>query len=155
MNAPLSFPVSVPDAATVARIAPELDDDHLYERSRGRRTPLRNFLLDGRVVAGVGNIYANEAAFRAGIRPDRAAGRISRVRYRELVRHLRDVLQSAIDLGGTTLRDFTRSDGQPGSYRMRLQVYDREGQACPRCGGTIRRRVRDGRSLFFCPGCQR
>lgn len=131
-----------------------MDGDYLYETSRGRRTPLRNFLLDSRVVVGVGNIYANEAAFRAGIRPARAAGRIARSRYVDLAGHIKDVLAEAIEQGGTTLRDFVREDGQPGYFRISLQVYGREGEPCRRCGATIVRAVVGARSTFYCPQCQ-
>ena len=116
---------------------------------------LRDFLLDGRVVAGIGNIYANEAAFLAGIHPARAAGRISRARYQRLVACLKDILRSAIEAGGTTLRDFVKTDGKPGYFSQHLRIYQRENEACRRCGGCVRRRVRGGRSLFFCAGCQR
>ncbi len=136
-------------------LAGELSGDHLFRRSRRRRAPLRNFLLDGRVVAGVGNIYANEAAFLAGIDPRRPAGRISLDRYRRLVASLERVLTSALAAGGTTLRDFRRVDGEPGYFSLRLWVYGREGKQCRRCRTTIRRAVLGARSIFYCRRCQR
>lgn len=133
----------------------ELTAAHLYRLSRGRRAPLRNFLLDSRVVVGVGNIYANEAAFRAGIHPARAAGRISEARYTQLVDSIRSVLRAAIDKGGTTLRDFASAEGSPGYFQIELAVYGREGAECHRCGTAITRRAVSNRSMFFCANCQR
>ncbi|MEM7504727.1 MAG: bifunctional DNA-formamidopyrimidine glycosylase/DNA-(apurinic or apyrimidinic site) lyase [Pseudomonadota bacterium] len=133
----------------------ELTPEHLYRKSRGRRAPLRNFLLDGRVVVGVGNIYANEAAHRAGIHPARAAGRVSEARYRKLVTEIRSVLQAAIAKGGTTLRDFASAEGSPGYFSIELEVYGREGDECRRCSDTIVRKAVGGRSMFYCPGCQK
>lgn len=128
--------------------------DYLYEKSRGRSAPVKHFIMDGRIVPGVGNIYANEALFKAGIHPVRAAGRISRRRYRALAAAIRDVLKRAIRRGGTTLRDFTRDDGRPGYFGQALAVYRRAGEACPACGGAIRTRVLGQRSTFYCPRCQ-
>ncbi|MFQ5654876.1 MAG: bifunctional DNA-formamidopyrimidine glycosylase/DNA-(apurinic or apyrimidinic site) lyase [Planctomycetota bacterium] len=129
--------------------------DHLHDRSRGRKRSLHAFLLDGRVLAGIGNIYASEAAFAAGIHPARAAGRISLARYRRLGEAIRSVLEGAIARGGTTLRDFRSAEGNPGFFQLSLRVYGREGETCRRCGGTIRRRTLSGRSIYFCPRCQR
>jgi len=123
--------------------------------ARGRRAPIKSFLLDGRIVVGVGNIYASEALHRAGIHPRRAAGRISASRWKALADSIRAVLGSAIEQGGTTLNDFTNGDGEPGYFQVALSVYDREGEACPRCGAAIRRIVQSNRSTFYCPGCQR
>jgi len=103
---------------------------------------------------GVGNIYASESLFRAGIHPARAAGRISRARLAALVAAIRDVLEAAIRQGGTTLRDFAWGEGQPGYFRMELAAYDRAGQPCRRCGGLIRAVVQGQRSTYYCPGCQ-
>ena len=127
---------------------------HLWREARGRKIPLRDFLLDGRVIAGVGNIYASEAAFRAGIRPMIAAGRISRPRFQKLAAAIRGVLEESIERGGTTLRDFAAPDGAEGRYGERCAVYGRAGEACDRCGGEIRRRVRQARSLYYCASCQ-
>ena len=131
------------------------DADYLFRLSRGRTAPVKNFLMDGRVVVGVGNIYAVEALFRAGIRPSRAAGRLGRAQYASLVDAVRAVLQDAIEAGGTTFRDFRGSDGMPGYFVQKLFVYDRAGEPCRRCGRPIRRVVTGQRSTFYCPACQR
>ncbi len=133
----------------------DFDGDYLYERARGRRLAVKNFIMDGRIVVGVGNIYASEALHGAGIRPSRPAGRISLARMERLAGQIRDVLQAAIAEGGTTLRDFAHSDGSPGYFRQQLAVYDREGHDCLRCATPIRRVVLGQRSTYFCPACQR
>ncbi len=127
---------------------------YLYQNSRGRRGAVKNFIMDGKVVVGVGNIYASESLFMAGIHPARAAGRISAVRYGALVAAIRDVLKRAIAQGGTTLRDFTGSDGNPGYFAQELLVYDREGLPCFQCGTAIRKKVIGQRSSYYCPRCQ-
>jgi formamidopyrimidine-DNA glycosylase len=131
------------------------DGDYLWRLSRGRRAPAKSFVMDGRVVVGVGNIYASEALFMAGIHPARAAGRVSRLRYQGLAGAIRDVLARAIREGGTTLRDFVEPGGAPGYFAQNLLVYGRAGQACFQCGGLIRQRVIGQRSSFYCVGCQR
>lgn len=128
---------------------------HLHARSRGRKGAVKNFIMDGKIVVGVGNIYASEALFMAGIHPSRAAGRISATRYDALSSAIRDVLDRAIRRGGTTLRDFLNSDGNPGYFAQELLVYDREGRPCFRCETPIRRKVIGQRSSFYCPSCQR
>ncbi len=133
----------------------EFDGDHLWRLSRGRRAAVKTFIMDGRVVVGVGNIYASEALFRSGIDPRRAAGRVSRRRYGVLADSIREVLAAAIKRGGTTLQDFTGGDGQPGYFAQELNVYGREGDACRSCGGPIRQTVLGQRSTFFCQRCQR
>ncbi len=126
----------------------------LFERAAGRRQAVKTFIMDSRIVVGVGNIYASEALYRARIDPRRAAGRISRARYDALARAIRAVLRAAISKGGTTLRDFVNGAGEPGYFRMRLAVYDRAGAPCRRCGTAIRV-IRSGqRSTYFCPRCQ-
>ena len=127
---------------------------HLYQKSRGRRGAVKNFIMDGKVVVGVGNIYASESLFMAGVHPARAAGRISAVRYDALVAAIRDVLERAIAQGGTTLRDFSGSDGQPGYFAQELLVYDRNAKPCFQCGTPIRKKVIGQRSSFYCPRCQ-
>lgn len=127
---------------------------HLFLSSRGRRRAIRDLLLDSEVIAGIGNIYANEALFLAGIDPRRAAGRISAARYERLGQAIRTTLERAIAAGGTTLRDFLGSDGRPGYFQQTLQVYGRQGQACRICGTAIRTARLGARSLFFCPHCQ-
>ncbi len=127
----------------------------LHRRTRGRSAPVKNVLMDSHVVCGVGNIYANESLFRAGIRPTRAAGRISQDRYAHLVDEVRATLNEAIAAGGSTLRDFVRADGSPGYFQLNYFVYGREGEPCRRCGAKIKV-VRVGqRSTFYCPRCQR
>ncbi len=127
------------------------------ERLRGRRAPVKSLLLDQRIIAGIGNIYASEALHRAGIAPRRAAGRISAVRLHRLHAVIREVLRDAIQAGGSSLRDFQHADGELGYFQHRFAVYDRSGEACPRpgCDGVIRSAQQSGRSSFWCPKCQR
>lgn len=127
----------------------------LWLCSRGRRTAIKPFIMNASIVVGVGNIYANEALFAAGIHPARAAGRISRKRMDALVAGIRAVLEAALEQGGTTLRDFVGSDGRPGYFRQSLAVYERAGEPCRRCGSEIRRRVLGQRASYYCPRCQR
>ena len=133
----------------------DFSGDYLFRRSRGRRQAVKNFIMDGRVVVGVGNIYASEALFMAGIHPSRAAGRISNQRYAGLAEAICDVLKAAIRQGGTTLRDFVASDGTPGYFARELLTYGRAGKPCFQCGGEIRQKVIGQRSSFYCAGCQR
>lgn len=136
-------------------LSPAFSGEHLYHLSRGRRTAIKPFIMDNSVVVGVGNIYASEALFQAGIRPDRAAGRVSLARYDNLAAKIREVLAAAIQQGGTTLRDFVGSDGNPGYFAQQLYVYGRAGQACKRCGGVLRECRLGQRSSVFCVTCQR
>lgn len=129
--------------------------EHLYRITRNRRLPVKSLLMDSGVVAGIGNIYANEALFRAGIHPQRASNRISLARYCKLVAAARAVLQESIRQGGTTLRDFRDQDGRPGYFALRLNVYGRAGEACPECQRPIRQRAIGQRSSFYCVHCQR
>ena len=129
--------------------------DWLYERSRKRRVPVKNFLMNQEIVVGVGNIYAQESLFRAGIHPTRAAGRIGHGRYQVLAASLREVLEEAIDAGGTTLRDFISGDGRPGYFRQSLRVYGRAGAPCPTCASPLRLLRQGQRSTVYCPACQR
>jgi formamidopyrimidine-DNA glycosylase len=133
----------------------EFTADYLFGNCRGRRVAIKQHLMNGRVVVGVGNIYASEALFRAGINPVRFAGRIARERFDSLVRSIRAVLQEAVEEGGTTLRDFVGGDGRPGYFRSELKVYGREGEPCERCGSAIRRRVIGQRATYYCARCQR
>jgi formamidopyrimidine-DNA glycosylase len=127
----------------------------LFDRTRGRKAPIKSLLMDNHLVCGVGNIYANESLFRAGIHPARAAGRISQPRYAKLVDEIRSTLRAAIQAGGSSLRDFVHADGSPGYFQQHYLVYGRQGERCERCGHTIRT-VRIGqRSAFYCPRCQR
>lgn len=129
---------------------------HLATRFAGRRAPVKALLLDQTIVAGLGNIYACEALFRAGIHPVRAAGRIGATRLEGLVTIIRTVLSEAIEAGGSSLRDYRQADGELGYFQHTFRVYDRAGQPCvtPACSGTIRRIVQSGRSTWFCPRCQ-
>jgi formamidopyrimidine-DNA glycosylase len=127
---------------------------YLYAKSRGRKGAIRDFLMNTQIVAGIGNIYANEALFQAGIRPQRAAGSISQPRYRRLVAAIRATLKKAIRAGGTTLRDFRNSQDQPGYFQQTLHVYGRAGEPCTACGSPLRGLRLGQRSAFFCPQCQ-
>jgi len=136
-------------------LSAEFDGDYLHERSRGRHAAVKNFIMDADIVVGVGNIYANESLFMAGIHPGRPCNRVGRMRYRRLASAVRQVLANAIEQGGTTLRDFVREDGNPGYFALSLKVYGRTGEPCPSCGEPIRQRRIGQRSSFFCPRCQR
>jgi formamidopyrimidine-DNA glycosylase len=136
-------------------LSPSLSGDYLYHHSRGRRIPVKQFIMDGKVVVGVGNIYANEALFMSGIHPKRAAGRVAVVRYEGLAGAIKEVLAKAIEQGGTTLRDFVGGDGQPGYFAQKLRVYGRQGKPCRVCDTTLREVRQGGRSTVFCSVCQR
>ncbi|CAM3384771.1 bifunctional DNA-formamidopyrimidine glycosylase/DNA-(apurinic or apyrimidinic site) lyase [Halomonas lysinitropha] len=143
----------------LARLGPEplseaFDGERLFTRSRGRRLAVKPFLMDNAVVVGVGNIYAAEALFLAGIDPRRSAGRISRERYERLAAAVREVLAAAITQGGTTLRDFVGGTGEPGYFKQRLNVYGRDGQPCRRCGAELRLVTLGQRASVFCGHCQ-
>lgn len=127
----------------------------LYGLSRKRKVAVKNFIMNGAVVVGVGNIYASEALFRAGILPHRPAGRISLDKYAALHGHIKDVLREAIKAGGTTLRDYTNADGFAGYFLQQLDAYGRKGEPCHRCDGVIKMKVIGQRSSFYCTGCQR
>ena len=131
------------------------DAAHLRARCRGRKAPIKALLMDSRVVAGLGNIYACEALFAAGIRPDRAAGKVSAARLAALVLAVREVLQRALRAGGTSIRDFRNADGAPGYFALQLSVYGRKGEPCRTCSRPIKSIVMSGRSTFFCAHCQR
>lgn len=131
------------------------DGAYLFSRSRGRSAPVKHFLMDQRIVVGVGNIYAAEALFRAGIHPARAAGRISDIRYAALSDAVKAILAHAIERGGTTLRDFLNPDGAPGYFEQELFVYGRDGQNCRVCGQVLRAAAWGQRATVYCPRCQR
>ena len=132
----------------------ELEVDELQRRLRGRTAGIKLLLLDQRIVAGLGNIYVCEALYRAGIHPRRAGGSVSLPRLERLIPAIKEVLEEAIEAGGSSLRDFSSPDGQLGYFSKSFAVYDREGKACA-CGGTVRRIAQGGRSTFYCPRCQR
>ncbi len=127
----------------------------LARAAHGRRAPVKSFLLDGRIVVGVGNIYASEALHLAGVHPKRSVARISAERWGQLAGAVRTILASAIEQGGTTLNDFADGSGAPGYFQVALAVYDREGEPCTRCGAAVKRIVQGNRSTFYCPRCQR
>lgn len=146
--------------ALLAALGPEpltdaFDGDLLWRLSRGRSAAVKLLLMDNAVVVGVGNIYASEALFAAGIDPRRAAGRVSRERYARLAIEVKRILARAIERGGTTLRDFINPDGMPGYFFRELNVYGHAGDACKACGTPIRQAVLGQRSTFWCPHCQR
>ncbi|GAA0712604.1 bifunctional DNA-formamidopyrimidine glycosylase/DNA-(apurinic or apyrimidinic site) lyase [Dokdonella soli] len=136
-------------------LSDDFDGDLLWTRSRGRAAAVKVFLMDQAIVVGVGNIYASEALFAAGIHPKRAAGSISRTRYARLANEVKRILAYAITRGGTTLRDFISPDGLPGYFEQELFVYGREGEPCKVCGTLIRAIVLGQRSTYYCPRCQR
>ncbi|MFN3526068.1 MAG: bifunctional DNA-formamidopyrimidine glycosylase/DNA-(apurinic or apyrimidinic site) lyase, partial [Paracoccus sp. (in: a-proteobacteria)] len=136
---------------------PVFDAAYLSAAFDGRRAPVKQALLDQRIVAGLGNIYVSESLHRAGIDPRRAAGRIGPARIAALVGHIRDVLAEAIEAGGSSLRDHRQASGELGYFQHSFRVYDRAGQPCPRegCDGHVLRIVQSARSSFYCPACQR
>jgi formamidopyrimidine-DNA glycosylase len=145
--------------ALLARLGPEPFDaafsaDYLYTKTRGRRASIKVTLMDSHVVVGVGNIYANESLFRAGIRPAGAAGRVSRPRLQRLVEAVQEVLAEAIAKGGSTLRNFVDSNGEPGAFQLGYRVYGREGLPCRVCRTPIRATRLGQRASFHCPRCQ-
>ncbi len=128
---------------------------YLFDKSRNRKVTVKQFIMDGKTVVGVGNIYANEALYQAGILPTRPCGGISAARYERLARAVKAILARAIESGGTTLQDFTQADGKPGYFAQELKVYGRQGEACPACGAAIRHIVIGQRSSYYCGRCQR
>lgn len=133
----------------------DFDDERLFEKSRNKTGPVKNFIMDNHVVVGVGNIYANESLFKAGIDPRRPAGKISKKRYQLLTIKIKETLALAIEQGGTTLKDFTQSDGNPGYFAQELMVYGRGGKACINCEATLLEVKIGQRATVFCKGCQR
>jgi len=136
-------------------LSDDFNADWLARAAAGRSAPVKHFLMDQRIVVGVGNIYAAEALFRAGIHPGRAAGRIAPARWERLALAVKDILARAIARGGTTLRDFLAPDGAPGYFEQELSVYGRAGQPCKACGGTLRAADWGQRATVYCPRCQR
>lgn len=136
-------------------LSPEFDADWLHAHTRGRSAAIKTVLMDSHTVVGVGNIYASESLFRAGIHPKTAAGKISRERCDRLVQAIRDTLIAAIAAGGSTLRDFVGSDGDPGYFQQHYYAYGRGGEPCRVCNRTIRLLRQGQRATFFCPQCQR
>lgn len=144
----------------LAQLGPEplaaaFDAHYLWRITRGRRVAIKQLLVNSRLIAGVGNIYASEALFRARIRPQRQARTLSRAQAARLVRGVRAVLRQAIRSGGTTLRDYRGADGAPGYFRQRLYVYERRGKPCRRCRTPVRALTQGQRSSYYCPSCQK
>ena len=132
----------------------EFQADYLYALSRKRTKPIKNFIMDSRIVVGIGNIYANEALYHAGIRPTQKAGKISKIRYKRLIVEIKNVLSHAIKKGGTTIRDFINGEGKPGYFKNELQVYNKAGHPCNSCKTPITIIRLGQRSTFYCVNCQ-
>jgi len=135
-------------------LSAKFDGDYLAGAAARRSVAIKQLIMNSQVVVGVGNIYASEALFRAGIRPRRAAGRLRRAEFDALVQAIRAVLRDAIRAGGTTLRDYVNPQGMPGYFRQKLFVYERSGEPCRKCTTPIRHFVQGHRSTYFCPKCQ-
>ncbi len=133
----------------------QFSGDHLYKRSKNRKAAVKSFIMDGHNVVGVGNIYASEALFRAGILPSRQAGRISLERYQKLSECIKIILQQAINQGGTTLRDFVNEQGKPGYFQQSLAVYGRANEECIQCTAPIKQLKIAQRTSYFCVACQK
>lgn len=131
------------------------DGLYMFQRSRKRSKDIKNFIMDSHIVVGVGNIYANEALFHAGIRPTKAAGKISAKQYDGLAKEIKRVLQNSIKQGGTTLRDFVGGDGKPGYFAQTLFVYGRQGEDCKHCGHSLKEIRQAQRTTVYCTRCQR
>ncbi len=131
------------------------DGDYLFKKSRKRTVSIKSFIMDQKVVVGVGNIYASECLFLSGINPKKAAGKISKAKYAVLVGAIKQVLKKAISEGGTTLKDFVGSDGKPGYFAQQLNVYGRTGLECPNCQQLIKQITQGQRSTFYCSACQK
>ncbi|MFC1588759.1 bifunctional DNA-formamidopyrimidine glycosylase/DNA-(apurinic or apyrimidinic site) lyase [Pseudomonadota bacterium] len=144
----------------ISKLGPEplsdqFDTDYLYAQSRKRNCSIKTFIMNSHIVVGVGNIYASESLFMAGINPRRKAGSLSKPRCEKLLTSIRTILEAAIEQGGTTLRDFTREHGQPGYFAQKLQVYGRANEPCPACNKAIKQINQQNRSTFYCTACQK
>ncbi len=133
----------------------EVSGEHLFRATRGRRVAIKSLLLDQAVIAGGGNIYTDEALFLAGVRPSRAARRVTRAECERIAESLKRVMLRSIETGGSSISDYVAPDGSDGAYQDERRVYARKGEPCRTCGAPIRRRVIGQRSTHFCPGCQR
>jgi len=143
----------------LAKLGPEpleesFDGDYLFKQREGKTKNIKQFIMDNKIVVGVGNIYANEALFLSGIHPKRSANKISKNRFKLLANNIKWVLSEAIKQGGTTLKDFVGGDGKPGYFQQQLNVYSRGGQACTRCKTTLKEIRLGQRSTVYCPKCQ-
>jgi formamidopyrimidine-DNA glycosylase len=150
---PLSHPLL--EALAPEPLSPAFNGEYLARAARRRRVAIKQLLMNSQLVVGVGNIYASEALFRAGIRPRRAAGRLSRAEFDALAKAVKAVLREAIRSGGTTLRDYINPEGMPGYFRQKLFVYERSGEPCRICRKPVRQFVQGQRSTYYCPGCQK
>ena len=145
--------------ALLSKLGPEplsenLNAHHLFSAASQRRIPIKAFIMDSHIVVGVGNIYASESLFWAGIHPERRAGKISDEEFQKLVKSIQKVLSSAIEQGGTTLRDYVNPEGKPGYFQQTLQVYGRRGEPCRECSTPIEHVKIGQRASYFCPRCQ-
>lgn len=136
-------------------LSKDFDGDYLYHQSRNRKVSVKSFVMNSAIVAGVGNIYATEALFQAGIHPHLSAGKISREKYQTLATAIKQILKKAIEKGGTTLKDFMKSDGTPGYFRIELKVYGHGGEPCPHCHTKLASTRLGQRSTVYCRKCQR
>ncbi len=149
----------VDDHILISKLGPEpladqFDSEHLHRATRKRKIAIKNLIMDSHIVVGVGNIYASESLFLAGVRPGVAAGRITRAQSGAIVASIKQVLAAAIEQGGTTLRDFVNSDGAPGYFQQTLNVYGRGGEPCRRCKTEVKMKTIGQRSTFYCASCQ-
>lgn len=133
----------------------EIDANYLFNKSRKRKVAIKNFIMDNKIVVGVGNIYANESLFMSGVRPTRQAGKVTKKEYALLLKNIKTVLSDAIKMGGSTLRDFVGGDGKPGYFQQTLSVYGREGEACVNCEQKLKLKVIGQRASVYCPNCQK
>jgi len=143
------------DKLGVEPLEDSFDKDYLFENSRNKTQNVKAFIMDSKIVVGVGNIYACESLYKAGINPKTIANKISKQRYVNLTNNIREVLRKAIKAGGTTLQDFAKVDGKPGYFSQELSVYGRENKNCYSCNGKIERIIQNQRSTFYCPKCQK
>ncbi|CAE6881771.1 8-dihydro-8-oxoguanine (8-oxoG). Has AP (apurinic apyrimidinic) lyase activity and introduces nicks in the DNA strand. Cleaves the DNA backbone by beta-delta elimination to generate a single-strand break at the site of the removed base with both 3'- and 5'-phosphates [Vibrio sp. B1REV9] len=133
----------------------EFNADYVAERAKGKRVAIKQFIMDNKVVVGVGNIYANESLFKSRIHPTRPAGKLSIKEWQLLVENIKATLEIAIQQGGTTLKDFAQADGKPGYFAQELQVYGKAGEPCPECGEALQEQKIGQRNTFFCGSCQK
>src|SRR6185369_11418071 len=139
----------------VEPLDPAFSTDFLHHAARRQRRAVKSLLMDQRLVVGIGNIYANEILFAAGIRPTRRTSRVTRAEAERIVAATAEVLGAALSARGSSISDYRDERGEPGAFQDRFRVYDRAGEPCVRCGAVVRRLVIIGRSSFYCPSCQR
>jgi formamidopyrimidine-DNA glycosylase len=138
----------------VEPLSEQFNAEFLIEQSRGLKAPIKNVIMNQKRVVGVGNIYASEALYRAGVKPTRPAGRLKATEAEKLVTSIRQVLEKAITAGGSTIRDYRNSHGESGSFQQQFAVYGRAGEPCAKCGQKLKSKVLAGRNTFWCPQCQ-